>query len=123
MRRALLAAVAVAVAAAAAAGCGSDDQPERTTAASGAAADPGLTVWAAQGCGTCHTFEAGGSHGTIGPNLDESLDDKPGDYIREGIIAPTAATAPGFPTGLMPEDYAKRIEPAELDALVAWLER
>jgi hypothetical protein len=61
----------------------------------------------------------------MGPDLGKTLKGKGADYIREGIIAPNAATAPGFAgnTGLMPEDYAERIEPAGMDALVSWLER
>ena len=32
----------------------------------------GKDVYASAGCGGCHTYEAGGSTGTVGPNLDES---------------------------------------------------
>jgi cytochrome c553 len=35
----------------------------------------GETIYASQGCGGCHTLEAAGSSGTIGPNLDESKPD------------------------------------------------
>jgi len=34
------------------------------------AAVTGAQVFAASGCGDCHTFAAANSHGTIGPNLD-----------------------------------------------------
>jgi mono/diheme cytochrome c family protein len=34
-------------------------------------AEAGKQIYADQGCGTCHTMEAAGSNGTVGPNLDE----------------------------------------------------
>jgi mono/diheme cytochrome c family protein len=39
-----------------------------------AAGDPaaGEEVFASAGCGGCHTLEAAGSNGNVGPNLDES---------------------------------------------------
>jgi mono/diheme cytochrome c family protein len=65
-----------------AAGCGSDDgsdsadtTPATTTETgrngSGDAAN-GEQVFASAGCGGCHTFEAAGSTGSVGPNLDEA---------------------------------------------------
>jgi cytochrome c oxidase subunit I len=66
----------------AAAGCGGDDDsdsavPPATTEQSsggdsgtGDAAN-GEEVFASAGCGGCHTFEAAGSSGSVGPNLDE----------------------------------------------------
>jgi cytochrome c553 len=33
---------------------------------------PGAKVFADAGCGSCHTFEAAGSSGTVGPDLDEA---------------------------------------------------
>jgi mono/diheme cytochrome c family protein len=32
----------------------------------------GKAIFASAGCGSCHTFQAAGSNGTIGPNLDEA---------------------------------------------------
>ena len=42
-----------------------------------AAGDPaaGEQVYASAGCGGCHTLEAAGSSGSVGPNLDESQPD------------------------------------------------
>jgi hypothetical protein len=36
-----------------------------------AATSPGAAVFATAGCGTCHTLAAAGSHGSLGPNLDQ----------------------------------------------------
>jgi mono/diheme cytochrome c family protein len=66
-----------------ASGCGGDDDsdsaepPAATTTdttdgdegATGDAAN-GETVFASAGCGGCHTFEAAGSSGDVGPDLD-----------------------------------------------------
>ena len=38
----------------------------------GGDAAAGEAVFAANGCGSCHTLEAAGASGNIGPNLDES---------------------------------------------------
>ncbi|HEX2303538.1 MAG TPA: c-type cytochrome [Gaiella sp.] len=67
------------------AGCGGDDdsgtaetQPAtipsttgETGAETGDAAN-GEQVFASAGCGGCHTFEAAGSSGNVGPNLDDA---------------------------------------------------
>ena len=60
----LLGALAVSLIALAA-GCGGGDS-------GGSSDSPGASVFAESGCGSCHTFEAAGSSGTAGPNLDEA---------------------------------------------------
>lgn len=64
------------------AGCGSDDDsdtaepPAATTTENGGGetgdAANGEQVYVAAGCGGCHTFEAAGSTGSVGPNLDDA---------------------------------------------------
>jgi mono/diheme cytochrome c family protein len=108
---ALLAAVALA-------GCGGDDQKRSSQPAP--KGDPGLAVWAAQGCGSCHTFAPAGSTATIGPNLGHSLGGRSRDYIRESIVAPNAKVGGGG-TSIMPEGFAKRMSKPELDALVKFI--
>jgi mono/diheme cytochrome c family protein len=99
------------------AGCGSD--PERRTGPA-PAAEPGLSAWAAQGCGSCHSFAPAGATATIGPNLANSLGGRSRDYIRESILAPDAKVYGGGES-IMPADYAKRLSKEELDALVAFI--
>lgn len=65
------------------AGCGGDDDsdsaepPAATTTEDGGSgggtgdAANGEEVFASAGCGGCHTFEAAGSTGSVGPNLDD----------------------------------------------------
>ena len=121
--------VALLVAAAALCGCGGGDDGNADPAASSrpaataSKADSGLRVWAAQGCGSCHTFAAAGSSGTFGPDLGETLRGAPPAIIRTAIVDPNAAAAPGYGTGMMPEDYERRMSRAELDRLVAFIDR
>ena len=63
-------------------GCGSDEDsdtaepPAATTTENGGGetgdAANGEQVYVAAGCGGCHTFEAAGSTGSVGPNLDDA---------------------------------------------------
>jgi mono/diheme cytochrome c family protein len=81
----------------------------------------GKAVWLAQGCGSCHTLAAANAHGDIGPDLAATLKGAPASYVRESIVNPSAHAAAGYSTGAMPEDYASRMTPAELDRLVGFL--
>ncbi|MBA2461059.1 MAG: c-type cytochrome [Actinobacteria bacterium] len=47
-------------------------QAEEEPAGGGGDAAAGEAVFASSGCGGCHTLEAAGATGTVGPNLDES---------------------------------------------------
>ena len=58
----------------AAAGSGGG-QAAQETAAGGEAAD-GKAIFAEAGCGGCHTLEAAGASGTVGPNLDDAKPSK-----------------------------------------------
>ena len=54
--------------------------PEQTTTEAEAPevegdAEAGASVYTSAGCGGCHTLEAAGSSGSVGPNLDESKPD------------------------------------------------
>ena len=52
------------------------------------AARPGLDVWIAQGCGSCHTLAAARSTGVIGPDLDEVLPGQSSSDVLASIVAP-----------------------------------
>jgi mono/diheme cytochrome c family protein len=97
------------------AACGDEEAKRRSQPAP--RSDPGLKVWTAQGCGSCHAFAPAGSTATIGPNLGHSLGGRSRDYIRESIVAPNAKGGPS----IMPEDFGKRISKPELDALVEFI--
>ena len=97
--------------------------PTATPAATAAAARDGRAVWAEHGCGSCHALAAANAHGFIGPDLGSSLKGMPASYIRDSIVAPNKAAAAGYTVGGMPEDYAARIAPDDLDPLVRFLQR
>ena len=128
MRRAPLIAGALVIAAVAMAivafTSGGDDEPERRAAAPAASVSgtrTGLDVWTEQGCGSCHTLAAANATGTLGPDLEANLRGMPVAYIKESIVSPSKVAAAGYGTGMMPEDYATRIPPEDLDRLVTFL--
>jgi mono/diheme cytochrome c family protein len=102
-----------------------DDEPAQRAAATpeptAVAQRGGQGVWVQQGCGSCHKLDAAGSTGSMGPDLELSLAGMPAAYIEESIVAPSRTAAPGWSTGTMPDDYAARIPPDDLDALVRFL--
>ena len=113
-------AVSALLAAVVLAGCGNED--EKRISQPAGKGDPGLKVWAAQGCGSCHTFAPAGATATIGPNLANSLGGRGRAYIRESIVTPNKKVYGGG-TSIMPEGFAKRMTKPELDALVDFIAR
>jgi cytochrome c oxidase subunit II len=86
-----------------------------------------VAVFAANGCGSCHTWSKAGTNGAIGPNLDNVAADAAkanrgsvAAYVRESIVNPGAYIVPGY-QNLMPPGFGSRIPPADLNALVAAL--
>jgi predicted ferric reductase/mono/diheme cytochrome c family protein len=63
----------------------------RPAAASDVAA--GMAVYASAGCGDCHTLDAAGSSGSVGPNLDDA---KPDAASVRAVVADGAGTMPSF---------------------------
>jgi mono/diheme cytochrome c family protein len=85
-----------------------------TTAAAAASSSGGRDVFAKMGCGSCHTLKAAGSTGQIGPNLDEKLPNHTATSLHKAIVSPPVGS-------IMPDNFATRMTPAELDALVSYL--
>ena len=74
------------------------------------ASEAGAQVFAANGCGGCHTLAAAGSTGAVGPNLDDVLG--PDDHaaqIEKMITDPNADIAPGYPPNVMPQTFGKTL--------------
>lgn len=98
-----------------------------TTTAPAAEGDAaaGKQVYAANGCGSCHTFQAAGSSGTTGPDLDklpefaETANKDLVEFTRESIEDPNAYVEEGYPEGIMPA--YDQLEDKQLDDLVAFL--
>jgi cytochrome c551/c552 len=85
-------------------------------------------VFAANGCGSCHTFKPAGSTGTIGPDLDTTpakdatKDNMPlAAFIRESIVDPNAYISPGYQKGVMPESFGTSLSKTQLAQLVAFV--
>jgi mono/diheme cytochrome c family protein len=95
--------------------------PSVTTTAQAPGAPSGLTVWVQQGCGSCHTLAAANAHGRFGPDLGSSLRGKSAAAVERSIVDPNAESATGFEAGMMPEDYATRMAPGDLERLVGFL--
>jgi cytochrome c551/c552 len=95
-----------------------------TPSGGGGGAASGKSVFAKNGCGSCHTFKAAGSNGKIGPDLDKLAQyakqaKQPLDkFVRESISDPKAYVQPGYQP-IMPS-FANLSEP-ELTALVQFL--
>jgi cytochrome c oxidase subunit II len=131
-RRRLPAAAALLAALLALAGCGGGGGESAGTTAqpTSPSGDPaaGKSIFAQQGCGSCHTVAAAGSTGMIGPNLDQALErdaDRAGkpltEFVRESILEPDAFIAPGFERGVMPKTFGESLSDEQLADLVAFL--
>ena len=72
-------------------------------------AEAGAEVFAANGCGRCHTFTPAGTTGNVGPNLDETT------LTATEIAALVAAGKGGMP------GFADRVSPEELADLGAYV--
>ena len=87
----------------------------------------GKSVFAANGCGGCHTLKDAGSGGNVGPILDhlpadaKTAGQDEAAYIKASIVTPNAYIVSGFPSGTMPGNFGQILKPNELNALVAYL--
>ena len=105
---------------------GSVRQSTTTQAAVQGDAAAGKALFTAQGCGGCHKFQAAGTNGTVGPDLDKltqyaqtanqgSLE----QFIHESISDPTAYVEKGFsPT--MP-NFGQTLSDQQIADLTAFL--
>jgi mono/diheme cytochrome c family protein len=82
---------------------------------------PGAQVFAANGCGGCHTLAAAEAGGTVGPDLDEVLPGQTAAQIEESIVNPNAKTEKGYPLNVMPDTFDTSISPKEMEQLVEFL--
>jgi mono/diheme cytochrome c family protein len=64
-------------------------------------AEAGEAIYNEQGCGGCHTLEAAGSSGSIGPNLDES---QPSFELAVDRVTNGSGAMPAFSDKLSEEE-------------------
>jgi cbb3-type cytochrome c oxidase subunit III len=76
--------------------------------------EDGRTVFQNAGCGSCHTFQAAGSNGTIGPNLDEA---KPSSELAIDRVTNGKGAMPSF-RGRLTEEQIRAV--AEFVSGAGW---
>jgi cytochrome c oxidase subunit II len=86
----------------------------------GGAKPDGATVFADNGCASCHTFKPANATGTVGPDLDK-IDNPTSAFIKQSIVDPNKVVTKGFQPNIMPQDFGDKLSPDELDALVEYL--
>ena len=97
-------------------------------AGGGGGAAAGKAVFVNNGCGACHTLQAAGATGKVGPDLDKlpTYAQQAGQpleaFIRESIVKPNAYVEKGFPPNVMPPNFAA-LPKDQLDALVSFLQQ
>jgi cbb3-type cytochrome c oxidase subunit III len=70
-------------------------------------------------CGGCHTLEAAGTHGTIGPNLDEAFASDRKQGFEQVTIQQVVRQQIALASGKMPADLVKGADAASVSAFVA----
>jgi cytochrome c oxidase subunit II len=90
------------------------------TTGGGAAKPDGATIFAANGCASCHTFKPANATGTVGPDLDK-IDNPTAAFIKQSIADPNKVVTKGFQPDIMPQDFGTKLSADELDALVEYL--
>jgi mono/diheme cytochrome c family protein len=110
------------------AGCGGEKVVQPTGPVEGTlpkqeAANPaaGKTLFASNGCGSCHSLQAAAATGKVGPDLDEALKSKDEAFIEQSISEPNAEIASGYQPNVMPQTYGTQLTSQQLKDLVAFL--
>ena len=83
-------------------------------------------IMASLACGACHTLEALGLAGLVGPELSVVGARLAPSQIRESILAPDAVIAEDCPTGacqpgVMPKTFGDQLSAAQLETVVTFL--
>ena len=89
------------------AGCGGGGS--KTTTSSAGSTSSGKQVFADANCGSCHTLQAAGSTGMLGPNLDTL---KP---TRDQVVQQVKSGGGGMPS------FAGKLSSSEIDAVAAFV--
>ena len=100
MRRFALPALVLVAFALTAAGCGNKSSSPSGDDPAGSGT-PGAKVFASAGCASCHTMEAAGAKGTVGPNLDEL---RPNEQTVKRQVTNGGNGMPAFKSKLSPTE-------------------
>jgi cytochrome c oxidase subunit 2 len=98
---------------------GGEGGPEEDPAQEASA--EGESIFAEQGCSSCHTLSAAGSTADIGPSLDETIPQMSPEEIEQAIIDPDSELAEGFGAGIMPDTFGESLDEEQLQTLVDYL--
>jgi cytochrome c2 len=108
--------------------------PQALTYSGNGNAVNGEKLFASQGCSACHSLKEGEK--IIGPSLFHAGQTALGrikdvtykgkaktaeEYIRESIVEPNTCVVPGFPAGVMVQDFGKKLSGQDIDDLIAFL--
>jgi mono/diheme cytochrome c family protein len=93
-----------------------------------AGATSGEQIYAAAGCGSCHTLGKAGTTSSTGPSLDDLAsaagEREPGtsaeDYVHQSLVDPDAFVVEGFQAGVMPS-FEGRLSEKQIQALTEYL--
>ncbi len=103
-------------------------QPQQQGGSSGGTTTAsGLSLFKANGCTSCHTLQAAGATGKVGPDLDnlvayaQQAHQPLAAFVHESIASPNAYVQPGFPKNVMPQTFGQTLSKTQLDALVSFL--
>jgi cytochrome c oxidase subunit II len=94
---------------------------------SGSASAAGLNAFNSKECASCHTLTAANATGTVGPDLDKLVSyakqaHQPlTAFVHESIVDPGKYVQPGYPSGVMPDNFGQTLTKSQLDALVTFL--
>jgi len=99
-----------------------------TTTAAAASGTAGKAIFLSAGCAACHTFKAAGATGKVGPDLDTAPEKDAkatktalAAFVKTSIDDPNAYISPGYPKGIMPQNFASSLGASKVAALVAFI--
>ena len=91
--------------------------------------DNGSKLFSSMGCIGCHSQEK--DKRLVGPSFyglwGRAATRKPNysaaEYIYESIVLPNAYVVDSYPSGVMPQTFAKQLTPQDMADILAWIER
>ncbi len=102
--------------------------PKPKIAGTGGDAATGKSLFASNGCASCHTFAPAGATGQVGPNLADAYQSAKSDgnvpldaYLYQSIADPNAYIVSGYSANVMPSSFGTSLTSKQIDDLVAFL--